>query len=73
MDQTITVGSRVTWKWLGRTPSGEVIEIVPQRTEIVSKGSLIVRNGTHENPALIIRQQNGTLVLKLISEVQLSD
>ena len=70
MERTVVVGSVVSWKWLGRIPKGIVQEIIPRRAEIVSKGTLVVRNGTPENPAVIILQSNGTLVLKLMSEVQ---
>ena len=70
MERTVVAGSKVFWKWLGRRPKGIVQEIIPRRAEIVSKGTLVVRNGTPENPAVIILQSNGTLVLKLMSEVR---
>ncbi len=66
----ILVGDYVAWKWLTGVAEGKVLEIIPARTEIESKGKLIVRYGTPDNPALIIRHSKGALVLKLASEVQ---
>ncbi len=40
-----------------------------ERTEIVSKGKHIVRNGSPENPAVIIMHKNNNEVLKLVSEL----
>lgn len=63
-------GDSVAWKWAQGIAEGVVQEVSPKRTEIMSKGKHIVRNGTPENPAIIIRHTSGTLVLKLQSEVQ---
>ena len=35
----------------------------------IRKGSEITRNGTDDNPALLIEQEDGSRVLKLRSEV----
>ncbi|MFD2855503.1 DUF2945 domain-containing protein [Seohaeicola zhoushanensis] len=52
-------------------PSGRVTEILPERTIRIIKGSRIVRNGSPENPAVVIRMDDGGEVLKLASEVRL--
>ncbi|MEO5950623.1 MAG: HVA1 family protein [Candidatus Saccharimonadales bacterium] len=64
------VGSEVGWLWIGSLTTGVIKEIHPNRHEIISKGKLIVRNGTMEDPALVIMHSNGSLVLKLQHEVQ---
>lgn len=58
------------WKWGNSIAKGVIQEIRFERTEIISKGKRIVRNGSKENPALIIDHKSGNLVLKLQSEVQ---
>lgn len=60
------------WKWAGGIAEGVVLEVSPERTEIISKGKYIVRNGTPENPAVVILHKNGNEVIKLASEL-LSD
>lgn len=66
----IQVGSEIGWQWAGSVATGVVTEIHPNRHEITTKGKVIVRNGTPEDPALVIRHIEGTLVLKLAHEVQ---
>lgn len=60
----------VAWKWGNSVAEGIVKEIHFDRTEIISKGKRIVRNGSEQNPAVIIDHKSGNLVLKLQSEVQ---
>jgi hypothetical protein len=62
----------VAWTWGNGIAEGVVTEVSTERTEIYSKGKKIVRNGTADNPALIIKHKSGNLVLKLQSEVQKS-
>lgn len=66
----IKVGTEVGWLWVGSLATGVVIEAHPARHEIVSKGKVIVRKGTPQDPALVIRHSKGSLVLKLQHEVQ---
>jgi hypothetical protein len=67
----IKVGSEVGWLWAGSLVSGKVVEIYPSRHEILTKGKNIVRNGSLNDPALVILHPKGSLVLKLKHEVQL--
>ena len=66
----IQTGTEVGWMWAGSLTTGTVIEVHAQRHQIISKGKLITRNGTQQNPALVIRHTKGSLVLKLQHEVQ---
>jgi hypothetical protein len=66
----IAVGQTVWWKWINGFAEGVVVDITPERTQIETKGKLITRNGTPDNPALIIEHANGTKILKLASEVK---
>jgi hypothetical protein len=66
----IKIGDYVAWKWANGVAEGKVIEISHERTEIESRGSRIVRNGSEENPAIIIKHLNsGNEALKLSSEL----
>lgn len=66
----IKVGSEVGWPWMSSLAIGVVLEIYHNRHEIISKGKHIVRNGTEQDPALVIKHGKGSLVLKLLHEVQ---
>lgn len=62
-------GSKVSWKYGTGTAIGKIEEVHKEPIEITIKGSKIHRNGTPDNPALVIVQDNGDRVLKLQSEV----
>ena len=66
----IQIGSEVGWQWVGSIATGVVLEIYPCRHEILSKGKHITRNGTEKDPALVIQHAKGSIVLKLLHEVQ---
>ncbi len=65
----VVVGDKVAWKWAGGVAEGVAEEVLRDRVEIVSKGSHIARNGSKDNPAIIIRHDSGSQVLKLQSEL----
>lgn len=65
----IREGTQVTWKWGKGVATGKVREIFDRPVTITTKGSKVTRNGTPENRALFIVQENGTELLKLESEV----
>lgn len=62
-------GDWVAWRWLSGVAEGRVTEVVPKRHEIVSKGSRVTRNGTPQNPAVVIEHKSGNPVLKLAGEL----
>jgi hypothetical protein len=64
------VNDHVGWKWSGGLATGVVLEIRPERTEIESKGRRIIRNGSRDDPAVIICHDTGAQVLKLTHELQ---
>ena len=66
---SIREGTEVSWKWGSSTATGKVTEIHRSRVTRTSKGSDITRNGSDDDPAYVIEQQDGTTVLKLRSEV----
>lgn len=70
MSKQIRKGSQVTWRWASGSADGKVVAVHHERVERTIKGSRVVRNGTDDNPALEIEQENGATVLKLRSEVE---
>lgn len=69
----IRSGTRVRWKWGSSWAKGTVDEVHHDDVERTTKGERIRRHGTDDNPAYVIRQDNGTVVLKLASEVERAD
>lgn len=67
---TIRKGSEVKWSWGKNTATGKVTEIHHDKVSRTSKGEKITRDGTQDNPAYVIEQEDGTVVLKLQSEVE---
>lgn len=63
-------GQTVEWKWGTGTTTGKIEERFEREVERSIKGSKIKRNGSSDDPAYLIRQDDGDEVLKLGSEVQ---
>ena len=67
---SIRKGSKVTWKWGSSTAEGKVAEVHREKVTRQIKGESISRNGTKDDPAYLIEQEDGGKVLKLRSEVE---
>jgi len=65
-------GTQVNWKYGTGTATGKIEEVHKESVTRKLKGHEITRNGTADNPAFVIVQENGDRVLKLKSEVQAS-
>lgn len=66
-------GQHVTWKWGNGEASGQIEERFEREVERTIKGSKVKRDGTGENPAYLISQEDGDQVLKLGSELEASN
>ena len=66
----IRKGTKVTWKSGTGKGTGTVSSMHTSSITRTIKGSEITRNGTPENPALVISMEDGGKVLKLRSEVR---
>jgi hypothetical protein len=64
-------GDSVQWKYGKGTGTGKVTKIYSEPITLKLGESDITRNGSEENPALLIIQTNGSQVLKLASEVKI--
>lgn len=66
----IREGSDVSWSWGNGTATGTVQEIHRDTVTRTTEGEEITRNGSDDDPAYVIEQEDGTTVLKLKSELQ---
>jgi hypothetical protein len=60
---------RVQWRWGSGTGEGVVRGVFTDRVEREIKGSTIVRNADEDNPAYLVEQEDGSVVLKSHSEL----
>ncbi len=65
----IKEGSKVKWSWGNGEAEGKVSETFTRKVTRTLDGSEITRKGEEGNKALLIKQNDGTEVLKLESEV----
>jgi hypothetical protein len=69
MSNRFRKGELVRWHWSTGTATGMIAEAFERRVQRTLKGSKIIRNGTHDNPAYLIEQGDGDRVLKRGSEL----
>lgn len=69
----IKEGDKVSWKYGNGIGEGKVTEVHTTAFEKEVQGKVIKRNGTPEEPALLIKQDNGHEVVKSVSEVEKQD
>ena len=62
-------GDHVKWKWGNGTAEGKVGKVYTKKITRKLGGSEITRDGSDDDPALYIEQEDGDGVLKLSSEV----
>ncbi|MBB6628137.1 DUF2945 domain-containing protein [Nocardioides sp. KIGAM211] len=67
---SIREGTEVSWSWGNGSATGKVTEIHRESVTRTIKGSEITRNGSDDDPAYLIEQDDGAKVLKLRSEVE---
>lgn len=70
MTQRYATGTKVAWNWGNGTPTATVVESATDRIEKTINGKKQSRNGTDDNPAYVLEQDNGQNVLKLHSELK---
>jgi len=60
----------VQWNWGEGTGTGQVQERFERDVERTLQGSKVSRHGSEDDPAYLIRQEDGDEVLKLGSELE---
>lgn len=63
------IGDRVEWNWGNGTGAGTVTERFTDRVTREIEGSQITRNATEDEPAYLIEQDDGDIVLESESEL----
>lgn len=69
----IREGTRVRWPWGDGHAEGAVAERHEETVTRQIDGNEVTRNGSADDPALVIEQDDGQTVLKLNSEVERVD
>lgn len=72
MTDTYQTNTKVQWNWGEGTAEGYIRQIFRQKVSCTLQGAEVTRNGTADNPAYLIEQQDGAKVLKLQSEISQS-
>ncbi|KAA0015562.1 DUF2945 domain-containing protein [Salinicola corii] len=60
----------VKWKWGDNWAEGQVTRKYQEKVTRKLQGSEVTRNGSKQTPAYLIKQEDGTRVLKLHSELE---
>ena len=66
---TVKKGDEVEWKYGKGKGTGNVAEVHKDDVSKKVQGKTIKRKGSAEEPALVIRQENGKEVVKSASEI----
>jgi hypothetical protein len=66
----IRTGTTVTWAWGSSQAEGTVTEVHHETVTRTTKGEEVTRHGSEDEPAYVIEQDDGTVVLKLAGEVE---
>ena len=70
MSNSFRSGTYVKWKWGNGYGEGKIEERFEREVKRTIEGSEITRNGSEDNPAYLIKQDDGGQVLKLGSELE---
>lgn len=68
--KSYSTNSKVKWSWGNGEGKGKVREVHHEKVVRTIKGSEITRNGSEDDPAYLIEQDDGDKVLKLHSELE---
>lgn len=63
-------GDKVQWTWGSGTAQGTVAEVFTDRVTRSIRGKEITRNATQDEPAYLVRQEDGDTALKSASELK---
>ncbi|TRD11877.1 DUF2945 domain-containing protein [Erythrobacter insulae] len=66
-------GQYVKWNWGNGEGKGQIVDRFESEVSRTLQGTEVTRNGDSDNPAYLIKQQDGDEVLKLGSELEAQD
>ncbi|OIN58059.1 hypervirulence associated TUDOR domain-containing protein [Arsenicibacter rosenii] len=67
---TLKKGDEVSWKYGTGTANGRIDKVSDHDITKTIKGKQVKRKGSADEPALVIKQDNGNQVVKSASEVR---
>ena len=70
MNDAYQTNTKVQWDWSGGTAEGYTRKIFREKITKTLKGTEVTRDGSEDNPAYLIEQDDGSEVLKLHSEIR---
>lgn len=65
-----TEGTKVAWDWGEGTAEGEIVKIYTRKITVKIKGTDVTREASDDQPAYLLKQEDGDEVLKAHSEVR---
>ena len=63
-------GSKVHWTWGAKEAHGTIVERFTSKVTRTIKGTKVTREASNEEPAFLIKQEDGDRVLKSASELK---
>lgn len=69
-DNSYQTNQYVEWDWGSGTAKGQIEDRFEREVTRTLKGSEVTRKGSEDNPAYLIKQDDGDEVLKLGSEIK---
>ncbi|MDT9600554.1 hypervirulence associated TUDOR domain-containing protein [Sphingosinicella rhizophila] len=69
MATTLRTGEMVRWNWGSGHGEGRIVQRFERRVQRTIEGAKVIKNGSSENPAFLLEQEDGGKVLKLSSEL----
>lgn len=70
MTRQFSKGANVSWTWGAHEAHGQVMESFTRKVSRTLKGTKVVREGSDDEPAYLIKQDDGDRVLKSHSELR---
>ena len=70
MAEKLPKGTQIKWKWGNGWGEGQVIEHFTEKVTRTIEGTEVTRNASVDEPAYLIRQEDGDRVLKSYSEIE---
>ena len=70
MAQKFRKNQNVKWKWSGSEATGKITEVFKEKVTRTISGSKITRNASEDEPAYLVKQEDGSEALKSESELE---
>lgn len=65
-----TEGTKVAWNWGEGTAEAEIVKVYTRKITVTIKGTDVTREASDNQPAYLLKQEDGDQVLKAHCEVR---